>query len=126
MGKETDHGLKIRSWEITEGPQRAPARSMLRAMGLGDEDLARPFVGVANSWSEVTPCQLNLGGVAKRVKEGVHAAGGTPRETWIPFSIPPPGARSPFVPGPTWSTRCWRWCPFMRESLTRRSLPPIP
>ena len=80
MGKETDHGLKIRSWEITEGPQRAPARSMLRAMGLGDEDLARPFVGVANSWSEVTPCQLNLGGVAKRVKEGVHAAGGTPRE----------------------------------------------
>ncbi len=80
MGKETDRGLKTRSWEITEGPQRAPARSMLRAMGLGDEDLARPFVGVANSWSEVTPCQLNLGGVAKRVKEGVRAAGGTPRE----------------------------------------------
>ncbi len=80
MAKETGRGLKIRSWEITDGPQRAPARSMLRAMGLGDEDLARPFVGVANSWSEVTPCQLNLAGVAKRVKEGVHAAGGTPRE----------------------------------------------
>ncbi len=80
MGPEKDRGLKIRSWEITEGPQRAPARSMLRAMGLGDEDLARPFVGVANSWSEVTPCQLNLGGVAKRVKEGIRAAGGTPRE----------------------------------------------
>ncbi len=80
MGKEKDRGLKIRSWEITEGPQRAPARSMLRAMGLGDEDLARPFVGVANSWSEVTPCQLNLGGVARRVKEGIRAAGGTPRE----------------------------------------------
>lgn len=80
MSKEKDRGLKVRSWEITEGPQRAPARSMLRAMGLGDDDLARPFVGVANSWSEVTPCQLNLGGVAKRVKEGVRAAGGTPRE----------------------------------------------
>ena len=80
MVKETPRNLKHRSWEITEGPARAPARSMLRAMGLGDEDLARPFVGVANSWSEVTPCQLNLGGVARRVKEGVRAAGGTPRE----------------------------------------------
>ena len=80
MVKEKDRGLKTRSWEITEGPQRAPARSMLRAMGLGDEDLARPFVGVANSWSEVTPCQLNLGSVARRVKEGVRSAGGTPRE----------------------------------------------
>ncbi len=80
MGKEKGRGLKIRSWEITEGPARAPARSMLRAMGLGDEDLARPFVGVANSWSEVTPCQLNLGGVARRVKDGIRAAGGTPRE----------------------------------------------
>ena len=80
MAKETPRNLKPRSWEITEGPAKAPARSMLRAMGLGDEDLARPFVGVANSWSEVTPCQLNLGGVAHRVKEGVRAAGGTPRE----------------------------------------------
>lgn len=80
MAKDKDRGLKIRSWEITDGPQRAPARSMLRAMGLGDEDLARPFVGVANSWSEVTPCQLNLGGVARRAKEGIRAAGGTPRE----------------------------------------------
>lgn len=80
MVKEAPRNLKHRSWEITEGPARAPARSMLRAMGLGDEDLARPFVGVANSWSEVTPCQLSLGGVAKRVKEGIHAAGGTPRE----------------------------------------------
>ncbi len=80
MVKDAPRNLKHRSWEITEGPARAPARSMLRAMGLGDEDLARPFVGVANSWSEVTPCQLNLGGVARRVKEGIRAAGGTPRE----------------------------------------------
>jgi dihydroxy-acid dehydratase len=80
MVKETARGLKSRSWEITDGPARAPARSMLRAMGLGDEDLARPFVGVANTWSEVTPCQLNLDRVARRVKEAVRAAGGTPRE----------------------------------------------
>ncbi len=80
MVEEKAPNLKARSWEITEGPQRAPARSMLRAMGLGDEDLARPFVGVANGWSEVTPCQLNLGGVARRVKEGIRASGGTPRE----------------------------------------------
>ncbi len=80
MAKKERAGLKIRSWEVTEGPQRAPARSMLRAMGLTDADLARPFIGVANTWSEVTPCQLNLDRVTKRVKEAVHAAGGTPRE----------------------------------------------
>ncbi len=80
MPKRKASKLKIRSWEVTEGPQRAPARSMLRAMGLSDADLARPFVGVANSWSEVTPCQLNLDRVARRVKESVRAAGGTPRE----------------------------------------------
>ncbi len=72
--------LRERSRVVTEGPQRAPARSMLRAMGLTDEDLARPFVGVANTWSEVTPCQLNLDRVARRVKEGVRLAGATPRE----------------------------------------------
>jgi len=80
MPKEKASKLKIRSWEVTDGPQRAPARSMLRAMGLTDADLARPLVGVANSWSEVTPCQLNLDRVARRVKEAVRAAGGTPRE----------------------------------------------
>jgi dihydroxy-acid dehydratase len=82
-GARTDprhRNLKARSWEITEGIQRAPARSMLRAMGLTDDDLAKPFVGVANTWSEVTPCQLTLNRVAERVKEGIHAAGGTPRE----------------------------------------------
>lgn len=49
-------------------------------MGLGDEEIARPFVGVASSWNEVTPCQMSLDRVAKRVKEGIRAAGGTPRE----------------------------------------------
>lgn len=53
---------------------------MMRAMGLTDEDLARPFVGVANAWNEATPCQLNLDQVARSVKEAVRAAGGTPRE----------------------------------------------
>ncbi len=72
--------LKHRSAEVTEGPQRAPARAYLRSMGLTDEDIARPFVGVANTWNEVTPCQINLDRVGRRVKEGIRAAGGTPRE----------------------------------------------
>src|SRR5713226_6362250 len=65
---------------VIDGPSRAPARAYLRAMGLSDEDLGRPFVGVANTWNEVTPCQLSLDRVGKNVKEGVKAAGGTPRE----------------------------------------------
>src|SRR5207237_8562876 len=52
----------------------------LRGMGLSDDDFGRPFVGVANTWNEVTPCQVNLDQVGERVKEGVRAAGGTPRE----------------------------------------------
>jgi len=78
MAKKTD--LKHRSREVTEGPQRAPARAYLRAMGLTDEDLARPLVGVANTWNEVVPCQINLDRVGHKVKEGIRAAGGTPRE----------------------------------------------
>ncbi len=72
--------LKHRSWEVTEGPERAPARAMMRGMGLSDEDLARPLVGVSNAWNESTPCQLNLDRVARRVKAAVREAGGTPRE----------------------------------------------
>ncbi|HEX9341877.1 MAG TPA: dihydroxy-acid dehydratase [Thermoplasmata archaeon] len=72
--------LKHRSWEVTEGPERAPARAMMRGMGLTDADLARPLVGVSNTWNEATPCQLNLDRVARRVKAGVREAGGTPRE----------------------------------------------
>ncbi|HYS72724.1 MAG TPA: dihydroxy-acid dehydratase [Thermoplasmata archaeon] len=72
--------LKHRSWEVTEGPERAPARAMMRGMGLSDEDLARPLVGVSNTWNEATPCQLNLDRVARRVKAAVREAGGTPRE----------------------------------------------
>ena len=72
--------LKIRSYEVTEGPTRAPARAMLRAVGMTDEDFAKPQVGVASSWNEVTPCNLSLDRLAKRAKKGVRAAGGFPIE----------------------------------------------
>ncbi len=71
---------KIRSQEITEGAHRAPARAFLRAMGLNDSDLKKPFVGVASTWNEVTPCNITLDRQAKAAKRGVQAAGGTPRE----------------------------------------------
>lgn len=72
--------LKIRSRDVTEGIGRAPNRAMLRAMGLTDEDLARPFVGVANTWNEATPCNMHLDRLAEKAKQGVKSAGGTPRE----------------------------------------------
>ncbi len=65
---------------LLEGPDRAPARSMLKAIGFTDEDLARPLVGVAHCWIEVTPCNANHRKLAEKVKEGVRAAGGTPIE----------------------------------------------
>ncbi len=67
-----------RSWEVTEGPERAPARAMLRAVGLSDEDLARPQVAVASSWNEVTPCNYHLDKLALLAKEGVREGGGVP------------------------------------------------
>jgi dihydroxy-acid dehydratase len=72
--------LKQRSREVTEGVERAPHRAFLRAMGLDDEDLSRPFVGVASSWNEATPCNLALDRQAAAAKRGVSEAGGTPRE----------------------------------------------
>jgi dihydroxy-acid dehydratase len=72
--------MRQRSRPVIEGVARAPARAFLRGMGLSDEDLSRPFVGVANTWNEVTPCQMNLDRIGRRVKEGVREAGGTPRE----------------------------------------------
>ena len=72
--------LKIRSHEVTSGPERAPARSMLRAVGMTDDDWSKPQVGVASSWNEVTPCNLSLSRLAKRAKEGVREAGGFPLE----------------------------------------------
>jgi dihydroxy-acid dehydratase len=65
---------------IKNGISRAPARAMLKATGLTDADLARPLVAVANTWTEVTPCNFHLKALAERVKEGIRAAGGTPIE----------------------------------------------
>ena len=72
--------LKLPSRTILEGPDRAPARSMLRAVGLDDADFAQPLIGVANTWTETTPCNYHLREVAEWVKEGVREAGGTPLE----------------------------------------------
>ncbi len=71
---------KHRSREVTEGPQRAPARAMLRAVGMTDADWDKPQIGVASSWNEVTPCNMPLARLAARAKEGVRAAGGYPLE----------------------------------------------
>ncbi len=69
-----------KSRAILEGPDRAPARSYFKAIGFTDEDLARPLIGVAHCWIEVTPCNWNHQKLAEKVKEGVRAAGGTPIE----------------------------------------------
>ena len=71
---------KRRSHAITTGPNRAPARAMLKAVGFTDEDLAKPIIGIANTWIEIGPCTYHLRDLAERVKEGVRAAGGTPME----------------------------------------------
>jgi len=72
--------MKPRSGEVTDGRTRAPARAMLRAVGMTDADWTKPQVGVASSWNELTPCNLPLDRLAKRAKEGVRAAGGFPLE----------------------------------------------
>jgi dihydroxy-acid dehydratase len=72
--------MKPRSKEVTEGYERAPARSMLRALGMQDEDFAKPQIGVASSWNEITPCNMSLRRLAEKVKEGVRDAGGYPME----------------------------------------------
>ncbi len=72
--------LKPRSHVITDGPDRAPTRAMLKAVGFTDDDLARPIVGVANTWIEIGPCNFHLRRLAAKVKEGIRAAGATPME----------------------------------------------
>jgi dihydroxy-acid dehydratase len=68
------------SQAITEGTQRAPARAMLKAVGFTDEDLKKPLIGIANTWTEIGPCNFHLRALAEHVKAGVRAAGGTPFE----------------------------------------------
>jgi len=72
--------LKRNSRAITDGPSRAPARAMLKAVGFSDDDLRKPIVGVANTWIEIGPCNFHLRRLAAKVKEGIRAAGGTPME----------------------------------------------
>jgi dihydroxy-acid dehydratase len=71
---------KRHSAAITEGPDRAGARSMLKAVGFTDDDLARPLIGVATTWIETMPCNLNQRELAQDVKRGIREAGGTPME----------------------------------------------
>ncbi len=70
----------MRSDEIKSGPSRAPARAMWKAVGLTDEDISRPLIGIANTWTEITPCNSHLRELAEQVKIGVREAGGTPLE----------------------------------------------
>jgi dihydroxy-acid dehydratase len=72
--------IKPRSRVVTDGLEATGSRGMLRAVGMGDEDWAKPQIGVASSWNEITPCNLSLDRLAKAAKDGVHAAGGYPLE----------------------------------------------
>src|SRR5437763_13666615 len=72
--------LRQRSHIMIEGPDRAPARAMMRAVGYSDDDFRRPLIGVAHSWIEIMPCNFNQRRLAAKVKEGIRAAGGTPVE----------------------------------------------
>ncbi len=72
--------LNKRSSIITEGPSRAAARAMLKSMGLKDRDIYRPHIGIANTWTETTPCNFHLRRLSEKIKQGVREAGGTPIE----------------------------------------------
>jgi dihydroxy-acid dehydratase len=79
-GRNGQPDIKPRSRVVTDGLEATASRGMLRAVGMGDEDFAKPQIGVASSWNEITPCNLSLDRLAKAVKDGVHAAGGYPLE----------------------------------------------
>jgi len=72
--------MKPRSADVTDGLERAPARGMLRAVGMGDDDFTKPQIGIASSWNEITPCNLSLDRLAKSAKNGVFEAGGFPMQ----------------------------------------------
>ncbi|MGA8111804.1 MAG: dihydroxy-acid dehydratase [Acidobacteriaceae bacterium] len=78
-GKSGSNG-KLYSIAVTEGPSRAPARAMLRAVGFTRDDLAKPIIGIANTWTEIGPCNFHLRQIAEAVKQGIREAGGTPME----------------------------------------------
>src|ERR1700680_5241989 len=72
--------MKLNSYTITQGRDRAPARSYLKAIGFTDEDLRKPIIGIANTWTETMNCNYKLRDLATHVKRGIRAAGGTPME----------------------------------------------
>ncbi len=72
--------MKLNSYTITQGKDRAPARAMLKAIGLTDEDMKKPIIGIANTWIGTMPCNFNLRELAKDVAQGIRDAGGTPME----------------------------------------------
>ncbi len=78
MATDTKNQLKRKSHVVTDGPDRAPARSMLRAVGLNDDDMNKPFVAIGNLASDVTPCNVHLDRLARKVKDGVRAADSVP------------------------------------------------
>ena len=80
MTQDDKIDIKPRSRDVPDGLERAAARGMLRAVGMGDDDWVKPQIGVASSWNEITPCNLTLKKLAEFAKEGVHAAGGYPLE----------------------------------------------
>ena len=80
MDAKTNIKKRLPSRHVTEGPERAPHRSYLYAMGLTTEQIHQPFVGVASCWNEAAPCNISLMRQAQAVKKGVASAGGTPRE----------------------------------------------
>src|SRR6201746_2327990 len=80
MDAKTNIKSRLPSRHVTVGPERAPHRSYLYAMGLTDEQIAQPLVGVATTWNEAAPCNISLSRQAQSAKKGVAAAGGTPRE----------------------------------------------
>jgi dihydroxy-acid dehydratase len=80
MSDQNPSSLNRNSRVITQGIDRAPARAMLKAVGLTDDDMKKPIIGIANTWIETMPCNIHLRQLAEKVKEGVRAAGGTPLE----------------------------------------------
>src|SRR5215475_11189313 len=72
--------MKLQSYTISQGKDRAPARSYLKAIGFTDEDLKKPIIGIANTWIGTMPCNFNLRELAKDVAQGIRDAGGTPME----------------------------------------------
>ncbi|MGV0739438.1 dihydroxy-acid dehydratase [Mycobacterium syngnathidarum] len=80
MSSSDQPDIKPRSRDVTDGLEKAAARGMLRAVGMGDDDWVKPQIGVGSSWNEITPCNMSLQRLAQDVKAGVHEAGGYPLE----------------------------------------------